>query len=1767
MAGERLAKGIIEVDVNDRNVTEKMHRVSATFDREMQKMGRQRAVAHIDANIRELSAKTKEAEAQVKRLKGLEATIQIKGNTKDLVRARQEARAEIRKIKGLSATARIKGDSAPLTEEIKKAELQVDRLKGKEAVIRIRAEGGKRAIADIAATAAFNEKMTKLREKENDRINTGLSKGPMLLEQQRLKVVNLQKEYVRLTDEAERAGKASKKGAFTQEGRVRLQLDERGIRTKLELVKEQLKILGSHPPVGVKIDIDADAGFLRRRMFGVQRMLGKFADKFSGIGQTKVNIGPLSISLRVLGVLLAVLGPVVTSLIGSLTALVGVLGTGLAGALAVSGGLMAGFAMNMGGLLLSVRPAIKDYHQIKLATDAYNKALLRNGKGSKEATDAHKQMMQSLKGADPLARAAATGMSKFQAAWEKATAPTRRSLAGGLKDAFGGLNKMIPTLSKNTNEFAKTISTSMSSMFAKLSSPGGLKVLGSIGHSFNQFLGPALSGIEHLGAAFGHIAEAAGRIFAGKAGEGFNKWAANIDKATQPGAKLDSIVTRIGTHAADLLHFFAALGRLMVTVFNGGATSGDRMVNSMTKAMNRWNEQLKKPEGQRSMERFFNRTEEGTRALFSALAPIVKAFVEMSQVLAPISAFFLKGVAAVAGFAAGIVHLIAQTGPVKAFAASLGAIWAVSKIGGFISMLARAVALVKELGAIGTLKALGTGSFFGQLKTGPAAGITQASEVGAAAYREAILEGSTQGAALMRAAEAEGGALAAAEIGAAEKVGAASVAGASAGGVLLPAGAARNAELAGSSAAAATTKFGRLRSGIAGAAGSLIGPVGLVAAAGIGIAALANLGTSVDEDRQKIYKYVGAAKDMHKNIVNAFSAARPAAESLAQSQSDLRDANKGAADAQARWNKLSREGKLNTDAGRQATRDLNAALLQQQQVLDQVGAASRQMHAAMRAIPGAEKETAKASHGLRQAMRVLKDELGVTGADALKSKLGFDPLKASAPELLKNKDKIIKGLKDLEDQGIATGVDLGRLKKDFNALSSAEKALATAHGDLATKQAKVAILQTNFNRAMKGMVPLANSAGTVISELNSKIGKFATQKIALKFPDPRQAQSALSGVNRALNAGVSSKKAINVVANSATAEEALRRLNRLTLRQKVLNLRVDGMPRVNAAVNRLLGLKLPDKTMRMIGNVADAVRKHGLVKSLPDIKKLLSVLGKNQDARNAFAQVLGFPNIRRLLTVLGRDQATSVYHSILSAIPSSITRVINVITKHLGHATGGIEDQATKRAMQAANRKTPREARSGRYDRPTYVVGEEDRTEYIIATNPAHRKMNQFYLASAARDLGYGLVELPTRFAGGGLSAAGHKAKKHKKHQVTGGARAGGGLDYDRTSGAVFAGLDMPLSAPAPYIHKKKKLHSHSLLKGRTPASDYVKRLLSRQSDLEREVSIRESQVKEPESFLKESPPGSGKFVRDESAIGDYRRELESVDKVYAVLLAVIKDLTNSVPAARREVGSAIAARHHNITLLKRRISRDNTHLKSHNKGTRQNAARDKSRAEKALSSEQSKLAGLEDEYKNLPDERKEAGFDYRETAIAKGDIDTDLGAIEGKVTKEQKEGGPGGGGGAATPEVYGPMVLDTERGALFRDFGSNFQPIASVGQQIGTHAAESMAAALAPAGGGGTSGLFTAAVGGGGAGMSISDPASAAGGMSGAHAIALTSPSGPTATLSGAAGTSGAAGAGGTGVDQSVTKNVTQHITITKPPPDPLTWSHGVKFNLEAAL
>jgi hypothetical protein len=618
---DEIARGVIQIEARDEGALASLRRIETQFDRTMADIDRQEAEVRLLANSAQFGKEVKKAKAELDELRKAKAEAKIDADTRPLDRKIRQLERDLAFINRQKAKVNIDVDTAA----VKKAKSEIAGLSQLE-------ERRNAAEAKYASQrdAALN-KEARRRKSLSDQMTREMASDESAarrMDSQRdrdlVKVTQLQREYARLSDRIEGL---SKRHAFTSEARVKLELDQRDAIAKMLLVKAELNRMGGHPPVGIKTEINrSDMNLIQRFGANMGDVVRKVAQGASGLSTMTIRFGPFTASIKQAIVATAVLGPIITDLLGGATALAGVLGTALAGSMSIAGGLAAGMVTNFGGMFASIHPLITEYKTASQATAAYNKAVLKFGQNSKQAKTAHDQMNQALKGVSPVVAQAARGMSRASIEWQKLTGRTTRTDIGHtLTAGFKALDAVMPVVARNSNRSMTLISNEAQHVFRSMqtdakSAGGGM--IGSLGRSFNAFLAPALDGITHLGAAFIHIGESAARIFGGRVGQSFNQWAQNIDNATKPGTKLDATITRLGNHARDVGRLFMDFGRLMTTVFNGGANSGDKLVNQLDHAFRSWNQFLKSGQGQKSMATFFQRSTASVSSLAGALAPI-----------------------------------------------------------------------------------------------------------------------------------------------------------------------------------------------------------------------------------------------------------------------------------------------------------------------------------------------------------------------------------------------------------------------------------------------------------------------------------------------------------------------------------------------------------------------------------------------------------------------------------------------------------------------------------------------------------------------------------------------------------------------------------------------------------------------------------------------------------------------------------------------------------------------------------------------------------------------------------------------------------------------------------------------------------------------------------------------------------------------------------------------------------------------------------------
>lgn len=1268
--------GAIEIGVRvaDERARQQFREIEAQAKRTADVVGNQRATMEIDGDLEPLRVAAKNARAELRRLEGEKADVELGLRKGDLAKLKDDIAVAKREVKSFDG-------------ELAEAELHVNvnlsELKEARAQMML-------ADREARRISAQRVKEAKIRADHQRQVTVGVY-------EEQLEVAKLQKRYADLTKSLERPRKA-----FTFSEHMRVKVDQDRALAEMAVLKAKLTAMGAAPPVGIKVRVDSSA----------EQAASKVFQALKNLSNTTLRIGPFTMSIKQFGVALGLLGPIITDVVGGLTALVGVLGTGITGAALVGGAGLAGMVLQFGGVFAVVKPLVNEYKALSTVSKAYDRAVMQYGRNSKQAEAAQKKLNTALSQADPAVRSAIKSMSVARQEWHKLTDETaKRNFGTILKSSAQTAQSVLPIIARNTNDTMNIIGHGVDSIMKRLRSQGGKSGLDQLGKNFNAGLAPALSGLEHFGAAIGKIMVSASRLLA-PLGNAFNTWAMGLDQATSNTQRLDGTIDRLGKHAADLGHFFTSLGRLLATVLNGGADAGDNLLNSMTKTMNAWNRLLKTPEGQQSMKKFFDDAISGTKGFWNAISPLIAMFAKWSQIFGPFAAGAMKVVEILGKIGDAFLNITGGAGGAKGMATTIGSIFAVGKIAAFVGKLGEAALLMRQMSAASAFKF----AFGGNL----ARGIVTSSAEGSAFYARAILSASAEGAAMMRAGVATGGGVAAGE-NFAEDLAAARMARRGGGVARAATGEAENLAKTGAAAAGAGRGMGLLaRGGVA--AATALGLEGVAGAATIASGGIAILGAGAiyggyklltmksasEKLSAKLKENVRDTNDMHTSNQQLSGSIQQAA----YAQNDYKKSIDTVVAYKKQLMKLDAEGKAGTDAYKAVQQNLNAALDQRASSEQNVAAAEKQADAAR-------DKSQKLLHQRVDATNVLNK----ANDEVAKKQKEYDRVMADGMSTPYQRAKAERDLTDAKKQQ----ADAERL------LQSAQRESERTNNILAS-----GILA--HKRAMAGLPALTDNAAAALGRLirMSAGGKKIAQAINVDttYSDPKDAEKVANLSARAVTKHVKQKYILDIIAKSDSAEATIRAFRAILKRNVPAKTVAEVLTKTKGeaqivAMNALLG-KIPRSRVAKV--LADAGVAKGVIASI--LKALDGVDRKRPKPR-----------------VSVQDAASGVLRTISNLLGSLDGRHVKSVveTNHLSTYTKGKgRPDATGRGPGNSYLALVGEGLSGTgaheiiadrktgsmsvVDKPTMMHLSPD--QYVIPTEPAYKDKGAKLMSMFAKDMG-----------------------------------------------------------------------------------------------------------------------------------------------------------------------------------------------------------------------------------------------------------------------------------------------------------------------------------------------------------------------------------------------------------------------------------------------
>ena len=729
MAYDPIAQARIELELNDDAVIQGLQRVQREHDRTMRDIDRSSAEATVDVDVDAFEDGIRNVKRQMAQLRAAKADPEVKIKDKEFKRRMRALRKELVLLTGRKATIEldVKGE-----EKVKRAQERIfqatkkrieaeERLEAKRERIYEQAE--RRRLAGIRQQARTAAALNKQRERELAqahqwalRLNREQDQAAAARERELRSIPKLQREYASLRLKMEGLAKARRKAFPDRRSQIMVDLQVAETEAKMRALVAELERIGAD--VDVRIDFKRgarlgrdirngllgpggglmEAGYQAGRGIGrsmvsgllfafsprnignrVTNTFSKLGDMLGSFASATVRIGPFTASVKTLLGVLAILGPTIVDIVGALGALVGVVGTGLAGAMALSAGAIGAWGLSLGGVFGITRTLMRDFKSLRTIQKAYNTAVLKFGADSGKAKAKLEEFNNALGEVQPTTREAFMSIDKLKERWNKMAQEVKPDFFDAIGATITTINKRFEWFGKNSQAAFRQVVNGWEAWMRGLRGEEAGEILERLGRNGNKSLRPLMDALGNLFTWFGRIAAEASSYLPGLMRQ-FRGWSQSLADSVGPSTNLADRLERLVEHTRSLGRFLSATGGFLVSFFNGGADAGESFLDVMTRTLNGWTRFNESVEGRAKLDEFFTNAVEGTKAFYNALKPLVVTFVAWANQMSPWVADLLNGVGAISGLVLGFVKLVGLQDSMSALVTTVGALWAVGRI-------------------------------------------------------------------------------------------------------------------------------------------------------------------------------------------------------------------------------------------------------------------------------------------------------------------------------------------------------------------------------------------------------------------------------------------------------------------------------------------------------------------------------------------------------------------------------------------------------------------------------------------------------------------------------------------------------------------------------------------------------------------------------------------------------------------------------------------------------------------------------------------------------------------------------------------------------------------------------------------------------------------------------------------------------------------------------------------------------------------------------
>lgn len=386
------------------------------------------------------------------------------------------------------------------------------------------------------------------------------------------------------------------------------------------------------------------------------RDIGDAAEEANKVGLTNMSEGMKTTSvssgaaMRAIGGLVGVSGalvavllatsPIIVAIGGALIALTASAAAATLGLGVLAAGGVGVLAVGLGGLGIILTQVLGGFQQINQAMAAHKLAMSQYGAASMEAATAQRHLNAVVEQfGGPAMLAVVERWNSLTATWRKLTAPAMKQVLGIFNALFDAADRLIGPFAEVTNTVARALAGPIKGILRALSGSEMKRIIKTLGDTFARIAGPLASAAGSVLLGLFRIAEQAAPFFekfalgVAELGRRFAEWSSG---------NLTGTFTKLVAHTESWWNLLKATGAVLFTIFNGGASTGRNLVDTLTEWLNRQNEILNMKEGQARLQEFFRNSAELVKNLADALSQLAGIFIWMSTEVMPVFSALLE---------------------------------------------------------------------------------------------------------------------------------------------------------------------------------------------------------------------------------------------------------------------------------------------------------------------------------------------------------------------------------------------------------------------------------------------------------------------------------------------------------------------------------------------------------------------------------------------------------------------------------------------------------------------------------------------------------------------------------------------------------------------------------------------------------------------------------------------------------------------------------------------------------------------------------------------------------------------------------------------------------------------------------------------------------------------------------------------------------------------------------------------------------------------